>query len=133
MNILLDTHTFIWSTANPERLSQTVTNLLTDINNIWILSIASVWEMQIKLQLGKLNLNSSLPNLIDNQQRVNNLQILPIDLTHIYALNNLPLHHKDPFDRLLIAQAIVEQIPIVSIDEVRTYAPITEISVLQTF
>ncbi|MBF2014773.1 MAG: type II toxin-antitoxin system VapC family toxin [Rivularia sp. T60_A2020_040] len=124
MNILLDTHIFIWSTANPERLSQTVTNLLTDINNIWILSIASVWEMQIKLQLGKLNLNSSLPNLIDNQQRVNNLQILPIDLTHIYALNNLPSHHKHPFDRILIAQAMVEQIPIVSIDEVFDNYPI---------
>ncbi|BAZ05142.1 type II toxin-antitoxin system VapC family toxin [Calothrix sp. NIES-3974] len=118
MNILLDTHTFIWSTANPEKLPQTVTNLLTDINNIWILSIASVWEIQIKLQLGKLNLNSSLPKLIDNQQRVNNLQILPIDLTHIYALNNLPSHHKDPFDRILIAQGMVEKMPIVSIDEV---------------
>ena len=97
---------------------------LTDTNNTWILSIASVWEMQIKLQLGKLNLNSTLPNLIDNQQRVNNLQILPIDLTHIYALNNLPSHHKDPFDRLLIAQAMVEQMPIVSIDEVFDNYPI---------
>ncbi|BAY83957.1 hypothetical protein NIES267_34510 [Calothrix parasitica NIES-267] len=74
--------------------------------------------MQIKLQLGKLNLNSNLPELIDNQQQVNNLQILPIDLAHIYALNNLPSHHKDPFDRLLIARTIVEQMPIVSIDEV---------------
>jgi len=124
MNILLDTHIFIWSTANPERLSQTVTNLLTDTSNTWILSIASVWEMQIKLQLGKLNLNSSLPNLIDNQQCVNNLQILSIDLTHIYNLNNLPLHHKDPFDRILIAQAMVEQIPIISIDEVFDNYPI---------
>ncbi|MEO1375822.1 MAG: type II toxin-antitoxin system VapC family toxin [Cyanobacteria bacterium J06635_10] len=124
MNILLDTHVFIFTTANPERLSQTVTNLLTDTSNTWILSIASVWEMQIKLQLGKLNLNSTLPNLIDNQQRVNNLQILPIDLTHIYALNNLPSHHKDPFDRLLIAQAMVEQMPIVSIDEVFDNYPI---------
>ncbi|MEL7246154.1 MAG: type II toxin-antitoxin system VapC family toxin [Cyanobacteria bacterium J06573_2] len=124
MNILLDTHVFIWSTANPERLSQTVTNLLTDTNNTWIVSIASVWEMQIKLQLGKLNLNSTLPELIDNQQQVNNLQILPIDLAHIYALNNLPSHHKDPFDRLLIAQSIVEQIPIASIDEVFDSYPI---------
>ena len=118
MNILLDTHVFIWSTANPERLSQTVTNLLTDTSNTWMLSIASVWEMQIKLQLGKLNLNSTLPNLIDNQKRVNNLQILPIELNHIYALNNLPSHHKEPFDRLLIAQAVVEKIPIASIDEI---------------
>ncbi|MGB3642304.1 MAG: type II toxin-antitoxin system VapC family toxin [Rivularia sp. (in: cyanobacteria)] len=124
MNILLDTHVFIWSTANPERLSQTVTNLLTDTSNIWMFSIASVWEMQIKLQLGKLNLNSSLPNLIDNQQRVNNLHILPIELAHIYALNNLSSHHKDPFDRLLIAQAIVEQIAIVSIDEIFDNYPI---------
>jgi PIN domain nuclease of toxin-antitoxin system len=124
MNILLDTHVFIWSTANPERLSQTVTNLLTDTSNIWMLSIASVWEMQIKLQLGKLKLNSTLPTLIDNQQRVNNLQILPIELAHIYALNNLSNHHKDPFDRILIAQAIVEQIAIMSIDEVFDNYPI---------
>ena len=89
-----------------------------------MLSIASVWEMQIKLQLGKLNLNSKLPDLIENQQRVNNLQILPIELTHIYALNNLPSHHKDPFDRLLIAQTIVEQITLASIDEVFDNYPI---------
>ncbi len=124
MNILLDTHVFIWSTGNPEKLSQTVTDLLTDTSNTWILSIASVWEMQIKVQLGKLNLNSTLPTLIDNQQRVNNLQILPIELTHIYALNNLPSHHKDPFDRILIAQGMVEHMPIVGIDEVFDNYPI---------
>mgnify|MGYP001790690499 CR=1 FL=1 len=124
MNILLDTHVFIWSTANPEKLSQKVRDLLTDTSSTWMLSIASVWEMQIKLQLGKLNLNSKLPDLIENQQRVNNLQILPIELTHIYALNNLPSHHKDPFDRLLIAQTIVEQITLASIDEVFDNYPI---------
>ncbi|AFY54702.1 hypothetical protein Riv7116_2175 [Rivularia sp. PCC 7116] len=124
MNILLDTHVFIWSTGNPQRLSQKVTDLLTDTSNTWMLSIASVWEMQIKLQLGKLNLNSKLPDLIENQQRVNNLQILPVELTHIYALNNLPSHHKDPFDRLLIVQAIVEQIQLASIDEIFDNYPI---------
>lgn len=124
MNILLDTHVFIWSTANPEKLSQKVRDLLTDTSNTWMLSIASIWEMQIKLQLGKLNLNSKLPDLIKNQQRVNNLQLLPIELVHIYTLNNLPSHHKDPFDRLLIAQAIVEQIPLVSIDEVFNNYPV---------
>jgi PIN domain nuclease of toxin-antitoxin system len=80
--------------------------------------------MQIKLQLGKLNLNSSLPVLIDNQQRVNNLQLLPIELVHIWGLTNLPNYHRDPFDRLLIAQAIVEQIPLVSIDSVFDNYPI---------
>jgi PIN domain nuclease of toxin-antitoxin system len=124
VNILLDTHVFIWSTGNPERLSQRVTNLLTDTSNTWMLSIASVWEIQIKLQLGKLNLNSSLPVLIENQQRVNNLQLLPIELAHIWGLTNLPNHHRDPFDRLLIAQVIVEQIPIVSIDSVFDNYPI---------
>ncbi len=112
MKLLLDPHVLIWWASSSEKLSKNVYDLINDTNNSLLFSIASVWEMQIKLQLGKLNLNSTLPNLIENQQRVNNLQILPIDLTHIYALNNLPSHHKDPFDRLLIAQAIVEKIPV---------------------
>ena len=124
MNLLLDTHVFIWSTGNPERLSHRVTDLLTDTSNTWILSIASVWEMQIKFQLGKLNLNSHLSALIDNQRRVNNLQLLPIELTHIYALNNKPNHHRHPFDWLLIAQATVEQISIVSLDSVFDNYPV---------
>ena len=124
MKLLLDSHVLIWWASSSEKLSQNIYDLINDANNSLLFSIASVWEMQIKLQLGKLNLNSSLPNLINNQQRVNNLQILPIDLTHIYALNNLPSHHKDPFDRILIAQAMVEQMPIVSIDEVFDNYPI---------
>jgi len=124
MKLLLDSHVLIWWASSSEKLSQNIYNLINDTNNTLLFSIASVWQMQIKFQLGKLNLNSSLPTLIDNQQRVNNLQILPIDLTHIYALNNLPSHHKDPFDRLLIAQAIVEKMPIVSIDEVFDNYPI---------
>ncbi|WP_292772509.1 type II toxin-antitoxin system VapC family toxin [Nostoc sp. NOS(2021)] len=89
MKLLLDTHVIIWSAGNPEKLSQRVGNLLIDTNNLWVISIASVWELQIKSQLGKLNLSSSLPNFIETQQRVNNLQILPIELTHIYALEAL--------------------------------------------
>ena len=68
-----------------------------------MLSIASVWEMQIKLQLGKLNLNLPLPELIENQRQINEIQILPIELKHVYALKDLPQHHRDPFDRILIA------------------------------
>ena len=124
MKLLLDSHVLIWWSSSSEKLSKNVYDLIDDTNNTLLFSIASVWEMQIKLQLGKLNLNSNLPDLIDNQKRVNNLQILPIELNHIYALNNLPSHHKDPFDRLLIAQAIVEQIAIVSIDEVFNNYPI---------
>ena len=118
MKLLLDTHVLIWWTSSSEKLSESVYSLLSDSDNTLKFSIASIWEIQIKLQLGKLTLNSSLASLIENQQRVNNLQLLPIELVHIYALAGLPNHHRDPFDRILIAQAIVEKIPIVSIDSV---------------
>ncbi|WP_298904887.1 type II toxin-antitoxin system VapC family toxin [uncultured Nostoc sp.] len=75
MKLLLDTHVIIWSAGNPEKLSHRVRNLLIDTNNFWVVSMASVWELQIKSQLGKLNLSSSLLNLIETQQRVNNLQL----------------------------------------------------------
>jgi PIN domain nuclease of toxin-antitoxin system len=124
VKLLLDSHVLIWWASSSEKLSERVYSLINDTNNTLVFSIASVWEIQIKLQLGKLNLNSSLPVLIENQQRVNNLQLLPIELTHIYALTNLPNHHRDPFDRLLIAQANVEQVPIVSVDSVFDNYPI---------
>ncbi|WP_365741889.1 type II toxin-antitoxin system VapC family toxin [Nostoc sp. JL33] len=95
-----------------------------DTNNFWVVSMASVWELQIKSQLGKLNLSSSLPNFMETQQQVNNLQLLPIELTHIYALEALPSHHRDPFDRILIAQAIVEKMPLLSIDVVFDAYPV---------
>jgi PIN domain nuclease of toxin-antitoxin system len=116
MRLLLDTHTLIWWTLTPERLPQSVLSLLDDSSNDLIFSVASVWEMQIKIQLGKLKLNMSLASLIDNQQQTNDLQILRIELVQVLALQNLPNHHRDPFDRLLIAQAIVEQVPILSLD-----------------
>ena len=72
--------------------------------------------MQIKLQLGRLRLTLPLRNLIESQQQANNLQVLPIELSHVLALDNLPLHHRDPFDRLLIAQSNVEDVPLVSMD-----------------
>ncbi|MBD2201191.1 type II toxin-antitoxin system VapC family toxin [Calothrix sp. FACHB-1219] len=124
MNFLLDTHTLIWWSIDPIKLSQQAKNLLDDENNNLFLSIISVWEIQIKLQIGKLTLKVPLSELIKDQQETNDLQLLPIELTHIYALSNLPNHHRDPFDRLLIAQATVEQIPIVSIDSVFDNYPI---------
>lgn len=124
MNLLLDTHVFIWLSLTPERLSQQVTDLLMDETNLWFLSLASVWEMQIKRQLGKLSLNLPLPELIASQQQTNGLQLLPIELNHIFTLENLPQFHRDPFDRLLIAQAITEQIPLLSIDTVFDHYPV---------
>lgn len=124
MNLLLDTHVFIWLSLTPERLSQRVTDLLMDETNLWFLSLASVWEIQIKRQLGKLSLNLPLPELIASQQQTNGLQLLPIELNHIFTLENLPQFHRDPFDRLLIAQAITEQIPLLSIDTVFDHYPV---------
>jgi PIN domain nuclease of toxin-antitoxin system len=114
MKLLLDTHTFIWADLSPEKLSQSCRNLLLDRDNVLLLSLASVWEMQIKYQLGKLNLRLPLPDLIREQQEVNNIQLLSVELEHIWGLDNLENYHRDPFDRILISQSIVEDIPIVS-------------------
>lgn len=117
MRVLIDTHVFIWWTSAQMKLSPYVYNLLTDVNTEAILSIASIWEMQIKLSLGKLTFKTALPELVEDEVKRNQIKLLPINLTHIYALSHLPNHHRDPFDRLLIAQAINEKLAIVSIDE----------------
>ena len=80
------------------------------------LSVASVWEMQIKIAPGKMVFNDTLENILSEQQTVNGIQILPVQLSHALYLENLPPHHKDPFDRLLISQAIVENMILVSAD-----------------
>jgi PIN domain nuclease of toxin-antitoxin system len=124
MKLLLDTHTFIWADLSPQKLSQSCQDLLLDRNNTLLLSLASVWEMQIKYQLGKLNLRLPLPDLIREQQEVNNIQLLRIELDHIWGLDNLENHHRDPFDRILISQSIVENMPIVSDDRMFDQYPV---------
>jgi len=89
---------------------------LEDEANELLLSVASVWEMQIKIQLGKLKLSLPLKDLLKNQQETNDLTVLPVTLTHVLALDALPFHHKDPFDRLLIAQSVEEELTIVTAD-----------------
>jgi PIN domain nuclease of toxin-antitoxin system len=127
MELLLDTHVLIWWSLDSAKLSRKVYELLTDPENTHIISIASVWEIQVKVQLGKLDFQVKLPELIAHQQQVNNLQILPIDLTHIYALENLPNQHRDPFDRIMIAQAMVEEMPFLSADKVFDLYPIDRV------
>jgi PIN domain nuclease of toxin-antitoxin system len=124
MKLLLDTHALIWLANNPENLSSLAVELIQDRSNDLLLSVVSVWEMAIKLQLGKLQLNRSLSSLIITQQQVNDLQILTVQLVHVLAVESLPVYHKDPFDRLLIAQAITENLPILSVDEVFDHYPI---------
>lgn len=114
MRVLLDTHIFIWWNGELEFLSLSARSICEDRGNILVLSLVSVREMQIKSQLGKIILNQPLSEIIKSQQRKNNLEILPITSEHIYALSDLPNHNRDPFDRLLIAQPISEQIPLLS-------------------
>ena len=116
MRLLLDTHILIWTAIKPEKLSQRATQLLLDDSNELYLSYASIWEMQIKLGLGKLDLKVPLPTLIEAQQKTNNLQLLTISLSHLYKINDLSSHHKDPFDRLIIAQSLSEEMPVISTD-----------------
>lgn len=115
MKYILDTHTFIWWHNNPALLSEQVLSLCEDINNELFLSMVSVWEMQIKLQLNKLKLNTPLADMVLLQQN-NNINILPITINHVINLNAIPYHHKDPFDRLLIAQATLENAALLSKD-----------------
>ena len=116
MKFLLDTHAFIWWDSHPTKLSPQALAVCQDQTNQIFLSVASVWEMQIKLQVEKLHLDLPLAEIIENQRQTNNIRILPVTLEHVLALQDLPLLHKDPFDRLLIAQARTEEAVLVSHD-----------------
>ncbi len=116
MNVLIDTHVFIWLDTQPEKLSKKALAICQNLDNQLYLSMASVWEMQIKIQLGKLDLKVPLAEMVKVQQQENDLQLLPIDLTHIYQLQMLPFHHNDPFDRIIISQSLLEKMPVISID-----------------
>jgi PIN domain nuclease of toxin-antitoxin system len=116
MKYLLDTHAFLWLNDESERLTQTVKELCSSGEHEFYLSMASAWEMQIKHQLGKLSLAMPIAELVIKNTQENNIQLLPIDLSHINYLEQLPSYHKDPFDRIIIAQAIIEGMSIISID-----------------
>jgi PIN domain nuclease of toxin-antitoxin system len=123
MRLLLDTHTLIWWDSDPARLSAVALAALRDrANTVW-LSAVSVWEIVIKAQLGKLTLRLPLPHIVA-QQQANGLQVLPVTLPHMLAVEGLPPVHKDPFDRLLIAQAVVEGVELVSADQVFAQYPV---------
>jgi PIN domain nuclease of toxin-antitoxin system len=124
MKLLLDTHVFIWWFNEPEKLSPKTSTLLADDNNELLLSVASVWEMQIKVQVGKLKLAIPLSELVESQRQTNGVQVLSVELEHVLALDALPALHKDPFDRLLVAQANVEGALLVSRDPVFSSYPV---------
>lgn len=123
MKLLLDSHAFIWWNNEPDKLSSRVLEICEDSENALFVSVASVWEIQIKFQLGKLRLHKPLAEII-RQEQENGIEILPIEPAHIFALDSLPNHHKDPFDRLLIAQSIVEGAVLVSADPLIKQYPV---------
>ena len=116
MRPLLDTHSFLWFISGSSKLSQTARTLIEEPSNQPFLSIASLWEMAIKLSLGKLSLGEPFEVLIPEQMKANGINLLGIEIEHTALVATLPFHHRDPFDRLLVAQAVVERMPIVSAD-----------------
>lgn len=114
---LLDTHIFIWADSEPNKLSHNVQNILLDDSNQIYLSMVSLWEMQIKIQLGKLVLNTPLKQAVDRIKQNQSYRILPIYEQDLWTLETLPFYHKDPFDRLLVAQAINSDLTLITVDE----------------
>ena len=123
MKLLLDTHGFIFYIDRPDALPPPARAAIEDPANDLFLSLASPWEMQIKSTLGKLKLTKPAADLVQAELRRGAIQLLPITLQHIEALSRLPNHHRDPFDRMLVAQAIHEGLTIVTADQsIKKYA-----------
>ena len=118
MKYLLDTHTLLWFLAGDETLSRKARQLIDDPGNEKFLSIVSLWEIAIKTGLGKLNLDKPFDQMFPERLAFNGIQILDITVDSLIKLTTLPFHHRDPFDRLIIAQGLVEGLPIISVDTV---------------
>ncbi|GAB4456624.1 MAG: type II toxin-antitoxin system VapC family toxin [Anaerolineales bacterium] len=116
MNILLDTHAFLWFVNDDPRLSDPARLLIEAEESLAFLSMASLWEMAIKISLGKLRLKQPYETFISQQLALNGIGILNISLNHLAAIATLPFHHRDPFDRLLVVQAKSENMVLVSAD-----------------
>ena len=118
MKLLLDTHTFLWFIAGSPSLSEPARNSILLEANRRLLSIASLWEIVIKASLGRLDLDSSVPDFVKDQVLANAIELLGVSPEHLEELKQLPFHHKDPLDRLIAAQARVEGARLVSRDRV---------------
>jgi PIN domain nuclease of toxin-antitoxin system len=127
MRVLIDTHIFIWYIQNSERLPSSIATYINDGRNDILLSIASVWEMAIKQSTGKLNLGLPYASFIAEQMRLNSIELLSLRLYHLEVVTTMPFHHRDPFDRILIAQAMLENIGIVSADSIFSSYPVQRI------
>ena len=116
MRVLLDTHALLWFLADDRRLSRHAHSVIADPSNDVLVSMASLWEITIKASLGKLTPDEPFEELISDQLQADRIAVLPIEVRHLAVLRRLPFHHKDPFDRLIVAQAIAESVPVVTAD-----------------
>jgi PIN domain nuclease of toxin-antitoxin system len=116
MRALLDTSAFLWFIGGSERLSNAARSFIEDFDNKLFMSAASPWEIAIKVSIGKLELARPFDILIPEKIKENKVKLLQIHPSHLSQMLALPLHHRDPFDRLIIAQAICEKLPIISCD-----------------
>lgn len=117
MKYLLDTHAFLWWIADSPRLSAEARRLIGDSRNQIFFSAVSGWEIAVKWQLGKLKLKRPPEKYIPEQLRLNDFQVLPIELSQALRVQGLPLYHRDPFDRMLIVQSGLERMPLITRDE----------------
>lgn len=120
MDLLLDTHAFLWWVGGERRLPRAARAAIADPANTCRLSLASCWEMAIKTSLGKLRLPAPLERFVPEQLAANGFRLLTIDLADVTRVASLPFHHRDPFDRLLAAQALDGELAIVSSDRIFT-------------
>jgi PIN domain nuclease of toxin-antitoxin system len=116
--LLLDTHVFLWWVDDAPDLSTPARRVIADAKNDCCLSIASCWEMAIKSSIGKLRLAKPVERFVSEQLAANGFSLLPIALHHVAKTEKLPYHHRDPFDRLLIAQAVSEKLIFLSADSI---------------
>jgi PIN domain nuclease of toxin-antitoxin system len=118
MNLLLDTHAFLWFIDGSTKLSQRARELIEDQRNAKLVSVASLWEMGLKMGLGRLELAQPFEELIPRQMELNGFGLLPVRIPHIVRVISLPFHHRDPFDRMIVAQCVAEDLSVVSLDSV---------------
>ena len=117
MRLLLDTHAFLWFVLDDAKLSLPARQAIESVDNEVLISLASYWEIAIKISLGKYRLSGSFERFWDTGMRDNDIKALPIEVRHANRLAAMAFHHKDPFDRLVIAQALVEGLRLVSADQ----------------
>ncbi len=116
--ILIDTQVWLWTRTEPERLNEAVRSRLIDPGQVVLFSMASAIEVAIKYAIGKLPLPEPPRTFMPRRIAEDQLDLLHVELPHTFTLADLPMHHRDPFDRLLIAQAVAERIPIITADPV---------------